>query len=187
MFSTSTASTASIVTKLLLIFSESVLFASALPSTLAIAVDRVAPASNKIVVARGMSATADCAGSSGPIVCSVPKNITLDDTYRQFMTARELHADLPRGGPFTKGPFDVSTDEALLMYSFIKQGSVGDINVEAPGMFNFEAKYKYMAWKKLEGMPCDDARAQYVQHLLRVLRDANNDLGRKYVAIIEAA
>lgn len=30
------------------------------------------------------------------------------------------------------------------------------------GAFNFTAKYKYNAWKKIEGMSQDDAKAKYV-------------------------
>lgn len=40
-----------------------------------------------------------------------------------------------------------------------------------PGAFSFEAKYKYDAWKKLEGKSKDDAKAEYVA-LLKSVRMA---------------
>lgn len=36
------------------------------------------------------------------------------------------------------------------------------------GAFNFAAKYKYDAWKKLEGMSKEDAMAKYVELLKSV-------------------
>ncbi|SCZ96604.1 BZ3500_MvSof-1268-A1-R1_Chr4-4g07470 [Microbotryum saponariae] len=171
--------------KLLLTFS--VLLALALSSTVAIAVDRVDGIRNTLA-ARGMSATADCAGSSGPIECSVPKNLTLDDTYRKFVTARELQARLPRkSGLFSKSPFESSAEEMLVLYALIKQGVIGDLNIEKPGYFDLAGKAKYTAWKRLEGMPCDEARIQYVALFLRILRDSDEELGREDIALILAA
>ncbi len=36
---------------------------------------------------------------------------------------------------------------------------------DTTGAFNFQAKYKYKAWKALEGMSKEDAMAKYVQLL----------------------
>ena len=36
------------------------------------------------------------------------------------------------------------------------------------GTFDFKGKYKYRAWKALEGMSKDDAKAKYVQLLQAV-------------------
>ena len=54
-------------------------------------------------------------------------------------------------------------NETLLrLYSLYKQATEGDINIDAPGMFDFVAKAKYEAWNKLKGMSEDEAMQQYV-------------------------
>jgi diazepam-binding inhibitor (GABA receptor modulating acyl-CoA-binding protein) len=50
-------------------------------------------------------------------------------------------------------------------YAHFKQANEGDVKGERPGAFNFTAKYKYDAWKKLEGMSKEDAQKKYVELL----------------------
>jgi len=54
-------------------------------------------------------------------------------------------------------------NETLLrLYSLYKQATEGDINIDAPGMFDFVAKAKYDAWSKLKGLTATDAMQQYI-------------------------
>ena len=57
-------------------------------------------------------------------------------------------------------------NETLLqLYSLYKQATEGDMPEETPtpGMFDFVAKAKYDAWKKLRGLPSPGAMQQYVE------------------------
>lgn len=56
-----------------------------------------------------------------------------------------------------------SNDTMLKVYSLYKQGSQGDINMEAPGVFDFVAKAKYNAWEQLKGLSQEDAQKQYIE------------------------
>jgi len=52
----------------------------------------------------------------------------------------------------------------LALYSLYKQATEGDMPVDtpAPGMFDFVARAKYDAWKKLTSLSSSDAMSQYV-------------------------
>lgn len=81
----------------------------------------------------------------------------------QFDKAVQIVKDLPKDGPITP-----SQDQQLQFYSLFKQANEGDCTGPAPGAFNFTAKYKYNAWKKLEGTSKEDAAAKYVALLKSV-------------------
>ena len=50
----------------------------------------------------------------------------------------------------------------LQLYALYKQGSIGDVQGEKPGFFDFVGVAKFDAWAKLQGCPMDDARSRYV-------------------------
>ena len=56
----------------------------------------------------------------------------------------------------------LSNDDKLDFYALFKQGTVGDVNTERPGMLDMKGKAKWDAWKAKEGMSQDDAKAAYV-------------------------
>ena len=56
----------------------------------------------------------------------------------------------------------LANEEKLEFYGLFKQGTVGDVNTERPGMFDMKGKAKWDAWKAKEGMSQDDAKAAYV-------------------------
>lgn len=60
----------------------------------------------------------------------------------------------------------LSNDELKEIYALYKQATVGDINVDRPGMMSmdFKGKAKWDAWKSKEGMSQDDAKAKYVEY-----------------------
>ncbi len=63
-----------------------------------------------------------------------------------------------------------SNDTLLQLYSLYKQATEGDVNGEAPAMFDFVAKEKYEAWSALQGKTQDEARQEYI-NLVQKLRN----------------
>lgn len=64
-------------------------------------------------------------------------------------------------------------DDATLLqlYALYKQATVGDVQGEKPGFFDFVGAAKYEAWEKLAGTATQDARQQYIE-LVRSLGGA---------------
>ena len=50
----------------------------------------------------------------------------------------------------------------LKLYALYKQGTVGDVEGDKPGFFDFVGAAKYEAWEKLRGTDTATARQQYV-------------------------
>jgi acyl-CoA-binding protein len=56
-----------------------------------------------------------------------------------------------------------SNDTLLQLYSLYKQGSEGDVNIDAPSNpFDFVAKAKYEAWEGLKGKSKEQAMQDYI-------------------------
>ena len=55
-----------------------------------------------------------------------------------------------------------SNDTLLQLYSFYKQATEGDVNGDAPNMFDFVAKAKYEAWASLKGKTTEEAQLEYI-------------------------
>ncbi|GAA4840512.1 acyl-CoA-binding protein [Algivirga pacifica] len=55
-----------------------------------------------------------------------------------------------------------SNDILLQLYGLYKQATVGNVNTERPGGFDFKGNAKWDAWKKLEGTSADEASQQYI-------------------------
>ena len=54
-------------------------------------------------------------------------------------------------------------DVKLQLYSLFKQATEGDYtNGKKPGMMDFVGKVKYEMWKKLEGIPKEEATHKYI-------------------------
>ena len=51
----------------------------------------------------------------------------------------------------------------LNLYALNKQSTIGDINIEAPKMFDFVAQAKYNAWKSKTGMNKEEAMNRYIE------------------------
>lgn len=50
----------------------------------------------------------------------------------------------------------------LKMYALYKQGSIGDVDGERPGLGDFVARAKFDAWAKLQGTTKETAMQQYI-------------------------
>ena len=57
----------------------------------------------------------------------------------------------------------LSNEEKLEFYALFKQGTVGDINTDRPGMFDPKGRAKWDAWDGKKGMSQDDAKSAYVE------------------------
>ncbi|MFT4025173.1 MAG: acyl-CoA-binding protein [Flavihumibacter sp.] len=56
-----------------------------------------------------------------------------------------------------------SNETLLQLYSLYKQATEGDVNSEAPAMFDFVAKAKYEAWTSQKGKSKTAAQEEYIQ------------------------
>ncbi len=65
-------------------------------------------------------------------------------------------------------PRKPDNDTLLELYSLYKQASVGDVNGDKPGFFDFVGLSKYEAWEKLQGMPQDEAKQKYIDLVERL-------------------
>jgi acyl-CoA-binding protein len=67
---------------------------------------------------------------------------------------------------------NISKDSLLYLYARFKQATEGVCDTIRPtGLFNFEAKSKYDAWKALKGMSKETAMNEYVEHLDSLFAD----------------
>ncbi|KAM9163541.1 acyl-CoA-binding domain-containing protein 7 [Pangshura tecta] len=55
-----------------------------------------------------------------------------------------------------------SDDELKELYGFYKQSTVGDIDIECPGMLDLKAKAKWEAWNAKKGLSKEDAMTAYI-------------------------
>ncbi|MBT8248200.1 MAG: acyl-CoA-binding protein [Acidimicrobiia bacterium] len=53
-------------------------------------------------------------------------------------------------------------DDILKLYALYKQGSLGDVAGDRPGMMDFVGRAKYDAWADVAGMSQDDAMTAYI-------------------------
>jgi diazepam-binding inhibitor (GABA receptor modulator, acyl-CoA-binding protein) len=59
-------------------------------------------------------------------------------------------------------PAKPDNDTLLKIYSLFKQGSVGDVQGDRPGMMDFVGRAKYDAWASLKGKTQDAAQQAYI-------------------------
>ncbi|XP_029640141.1 acyl-CoA-binding protein [Octopus sinensis] len=56
-----------------------------------------------------------------------------------------------------------SNDELLELYSLYKQATVGDNNIDEPGILNMKARAKWNAWNARKGTSKEEAETLYVK------------------------
>lgn len=56
----------------------------------------------------------------------------------------------------------MTNEELLEVYGLFKQGSIGDVNVPRPGMFDFKGKQKWDGWDAKKGTSQDEAKEAYI-------------------------
>ncbi|CAO3681533.1 unnamed protein product [Rhizopus stolonifer] len=62
-----------------------------------------------------------------------------------------------------KHDISLSNDKKLHFYGLFKQATIGDINIDKPGLFEFVARAKWDAWKGYQGLSFRDARNKYIE------------------------
>ncbi len=55
-----------------------------------------------------------------------------------------------------------SNENLLLLYSYYKQATTGDVSGKRPGFTNMVGRAKYDAWSKLKGTNQDEAMQVYI-------------------------
>ncbi|KAK0485236.1 acyl-CoA-binding protein [Armillaria novae-zelandiae] len=100
----------------------------------------------------------------------------------QFKKAVEIVQSLPKDGPVKP-----TQDEQLFFYSYYKQGTIGDVNTERPGLLDFVGKAKWDAWNKVKCTSKEEAQAKYVEKLTEILQKTGDETSAKYLAELEAA
>ncbi|KAI0091023.1 acyl-CoA-binding protein [Irpex rosettiformis] len=99
----------------------------------------------------------------------------------KFNKAAEIIQSLPKDGPIKP-----TQDDQLYFYSHFKQATIGDVNTPRPGLLDFVGKAKWDAWKKLEGVSKEEARKEYVNKLVEVLKTADDADAKKFLEELEA-
>ena len=56
----------------------------------------------------------------------------------------------------------LSDEELKEVYALFKQATMGDINIEKPGMLDMKACAKWEAWNSKKGMEQEEAKKKYI-------------------------
>ena len=84
----------------------------------------------------------------------------------------KINPEFERAAKAAKSLPERPDNETMLqLYALFKQGSVGDVEGERPGFFDFVGVAKFEAWGKLKGTAIDEAQARYIS-LVAKLSDA---------------
>ncbi|XP_064797119.1 acyl-CoA-binding protein-like [Oncorhynchus masou masou] len=57
---------------------------------------------------------------------------------------------------------NISYAELAVIYGLYKQATLGNINTERPGLFDFQGKSKWDGWKAQEGKSKEDTIKEYI-------------------------
>jgi len=77
----------------------------------------------------------------------------MSDLADQFAAAADASKQLPE---------KPNNADLLKLYALYKQGNVGDVTGDRPGMMDFVGRAKYDAWAEIAGMDQDDAMQVYI-------------------------
>ncbi|XWS58952.1 hypothetical protein CRYUN_Cryun08bG0078400 [Craigia yunnanensis] len=69
-------------------------------------------------------------------------------------------------------PETTTNESKLILYGLFKQATVGPVNTSRPGMFNMKEKYKWDAWKAVEGKSKEEAMSDYITKVKQLLEEA---------------
>merc|ERR1712066_1181721 len=62
----------------------------------------------------------------------------------------------------------LSDDELKEIYALFKQGTMGDITIEKPGMLDMKACAKWEAWNSKKGMEQEEAKKKYIEYAMEM-------------------
>ena len=67
---------------------------------------------------------------------------------------------------------DLDSDTKLYFYSYYKQATIGDCNIDRPtGLFNYTDKLKYDSWKNLSGVSQIESKRKYIEKLNEIINN----------------
>ncbi|OMO94710.1 Acyl-CoA-binding protein, ACBP [Corchorus capsularis] len=69
-------------------------------------------------------------------------------------------------------PETTTNENKLILYGLFKQATVGPVNTSRPGMFNMRDRYKWDAWKAVEGKSKEEAMSDYITKVKQLLEEA---------------
>ena len=61
-----------------------------------------------------------------------------------------------------EGDIELSNELKLKMYALYKQATEGDVSGKKPGMMDFIARAKFLAWEELKGSSSEEAMQTYI-------------------------
>ncbi|GET86329.1 acyl-coA binding protein, putative [Leishmania tarentolae] len=99
--------------------------------------------------ANDMETDAPAAGTSA----HVGKVLPISSIEQEFTAAQHAFAAMAS---------KESNEVKLKFYGLFKQATIGDVNTERPGIFDYAGKAKWDAWSKLKGISLLDAKRMYV-------------------------
>mmetsp|Transcript_29869 Transcript_29869/g.33942 ORF Transcript_29869/g.33942 Transcript_29869/m.33942 type:complete len:95 (-) Transcript_29869:394-678(-) len=85
------------------------------------------------------------------------------------MAAAKFELAAEEFAAFTKSGAKTSNDDLGEVYGLYKQATVGDVNIDRPGILNQKARGKWDAWNSKKGMTADDAKVAYVTKVASLL------------------
>ena len=95
--------------------------------------------------------------------CLVKRGIKLVGFLQIIMSNSEAFT---QAAAYVKNLTERPTDQELLdLYGYFKQATVGDINIDRPGMFSLDLKgmAKWDNWNSRKGMTKEEAEQAYIQ------------------------
>ncbi|KAF8666659.1 Acyl CoA binding protein [Rhizoctonia solani] len=120
----------------------------------------------------------------------------------KFDKAASVVQSLPKDGPI-KPTQDDQLKVSLASYAIrvacrlwwvyyddsrpMRLGTIGDVNTERPGLLDFTGKAKWDAWNSVKGTPKEDAQKEYVDRLLKILKQSDSEEAKKWAGEIESA
>ena len=67
-----------------------------------------------------------------------------------------------------KLPTTPNNSELLELYSYYKQATVGDINIDKPGFLYVKDRQKWDSWNERKGLTMKDAETKYIDLVLQL-------------------
>ncbi|MFT7372709.1 MAG: diazepam-binding inhibitor (GABA receptor modulating acyl-CoA-binding protein) [Oleiphilaceae bacterium] len=64
-----------------------------------------------------------------------------------------------------EGDIELTNELKLKMYALYKQATEGDVSGKKPGMMDFIARAKFMAWEALKGSSSEEAMQTYIDSI----------------------
>ena len=89
-----------------------------------------------------------------------------DDLNVKFLKAADFFRSYPKGGKIK-----LSNDQQLKFYSLFKVATIGKCNISDPGCSDMIGKTKWNAWNELGDKQPNEAKIEYIQSLILLLNE----------------